>query len=285
MLYELESFTEPTRYFQYDYILFDVIFLTIWLIFLIKNKKWKALAFGLFCAFCVYLIDAVWWWNTKFNGTYIREDWIGGVELPRPLGEYFWIKFSCDFMMCISYSLFAFPWMWIVFDKINKKSSKQKFTREDRNEVVLYTGLYFGSWMLIPAFTLLVPLNDTSVYTVRHMDTQILVWIANVFIGYLILSILYGTNLIKRKKPSIIIYVFIVGCAESFFMEFPLFVYRIRPTGPIFLLFEVFFLVNQGAPYLFIAYDLVLPTLGKGTKKLKRKISSLTGKKELKIEA
>lgn len=283
MIYELELFIEPTRYFQYDYIFFDVIFLVIWLSFLIKNKKWKALSFGIFCAFCVYIIDAVWWWNTRINGTYIREYFIGGIEMPRPLAEYFWTKFNCDFMMCISYSIFAFPWMWIIFEKINKKVSKEIFTKEDRKEIYLYTGLYFGSWMLIPAFSIFVPLNDSIVYTVRHMQTQLVAWIVNVFVGYLILAILYGTNIIKRKRPRIIGYVFLVGSAESFFMEFPLFIYRIRPTGPIFLIYEIIFLVNQGAPYLFITYDLVLPNLSKGIKRLKIKQSKIN-KRNLEIE-
>ncbi|MBD3226823.1 MAG: hypothetical protein GF329_01440 [Candidatus Lokiarchaeota archaeon] len=274
MISELKLFIEPTRYFQYDYILFDMIFLFIWLFFLIKNKKWNALSFGLVCAVCVYFIDAIWWWNSAINGKYIREYWIGKVEMPHPLVDFFWTKFSCDFMMCISYSLFAFPWMWIMYEKIKRKVSEQKFSQKDRKEVLFYTSLYFASWMLIPLFTLIVPLDDSIVYTVRHMHTQLFIWIINFFIGYSILAILYGTNLIKRKNQKIIGYVFIIGCAESFFMEFPLFIYRIRPTGPTFLLFQILFLVNQGAPYLFIAYDLVLPYLGKGIKLIKNKITN-----------
>jgi hypothetical protein len=276
MIGELESFSEPTRFFQYDYVLFDAIFLGIWLFFLIKNKKWGALAFGLVCGVIVYFIDAVWWWNTPVNanfppGTFIREYWIGDTQMPHPLGVLFWRKFNCDFMMCISYSLFAFPWMWIIYEKISKKSSEGALNAEDRKEIAFYTTYYFGAWMAIPIFTLLIPFDDTLVYTVRHMHTQLIVWIINVFVGYSVLAILYGTNIVKRKDPKVVGYVFVVGCAESFFMELPLFISRIRPTGPLFLLFEIIFLVNQGAPYLYIAYDLILPELGKQIKRLRNK--------------
>jgi len=218
----------------------------------------------------------VWWWNTPINakfppGTFIREYWIGDTQIPHPLGVLFWRKFSCDFMMCISYSLFAFPWMWIIYEKISKKSSEGTLSAEDRKEVAFYTTYFFGAWIAIPLFTLLIPFDDTIIHTVRHMHTQLLGWIINVFVGYSILAIIYGTNILKRKDPKVIGYVFAVGCAESFFMEFPLFISRIRPTGPLFLLFEIIFLVNQGAPYLYIAYDLILPEVGRQIRRLRNK--------------
>ncbi|MBY9004637.1 MAG: hypothetical protein KGD73_11735, partial [Candidatus Lokiarchaeota archaeon] len=55
------------------------------------------------------------------------------------------------------------------------------------------------------------------------------------------------------------------------FMEFPLFIYRIRPTGLPFLIFEVFFLFNQGAPYLYILQIEVFPFLNKKIKYKKEK--------------
>lgn len=287
MLRELESFTEPTRFFQYDYILFDAIFLAIWLFFLVKDKKWSALSFGLVCAVIVYFIDAVWWWNTSANayyapGTFIREYWIDGVQMPHPLGDFFWRKFSCDFMMCISYSLFAFPWMWIAYEKISKKAKEGALEKKEKKEIMFYTLYYFGAWMAIPILTLLISFDDAIVHTVRHMDTQLLVWGINLVIGYSILILIYGTNILKRKNPEVIGYVFLVGCAESFFMEFPLFISRIRPTGFLFLLFEIIFLVNQGAPYLYIAYDLVLPELGKQIQKVVKRIQ-VSPEKKIKI--
>ena len=253
-----DTLTNAERTFQYDYIFVDAFFLAIWLSLIIKNKKWKALKAGIFFAICVYFIDAVFWWNIPagplYPGDYIREYWIGGVQMPHPLGEYIIIKFGADFMMTISYSLFAFTWLWIVFENTEKK---------DLKEVGLYSALYFCFWMLIPLLSLLLPINDTTVYCVRHMDTQISAWIINVIVGYSILVILYGTNIINKKNRKIILYIFLIGCLESFYMEFPLFVSGIRPNNILFLIFEIFFLFNQGAPYLYILWDVIIPILKK----------------------
>ena len=256
---DISDIINAARNFQYDYIFFDAIFLTIWVLILIKNKKWSALKAGILFGIFVYFIDAIWWWNSPAGsnypaGTYIREYWIGGIQMPHPLGEYFLIKFGCDFMMTISYAMYAFAWLWIIFENIEKR---------DKKEIILYTSLYFGFWMLTPFLSLWIPISDVMVNTVRHMDTQLIAWIVNVIIGYIILAIIYGTNKFKRKKPIIIVYVFIIGLTQSFFMEFPLFLSGIRPTGVIFLIYEVFFLFNQGAPYLFILWDLVIPWLHK----------------------
>ena len=262
-----ESFNEASRRFEYDYIVFDAIFLLIWLGVLIRQKKWKPIKYGLLLALCVYLIDAVWWWNASAGENYpvgimIREYWIGGVKVPQSLGAYFWAKLGADFMMCISYSIFAFSWLWIMYEN---------YTKKDVKEIILYTSLFFSSWMLIPLIAKLVPLNDVEVYTVRHMDSQMGIWISNAIIGYVILIIIYGLGKIRERDFKLIGYVFLVGCLESFFMEFPLFIYRIRPTGLPFLIFEVFFLFNQGAPYLYILQIEVFPFLNKKIKYKKEK--------------
>jgi hypothetical protein len=264
-----QGFTEARRKFQYDYIFIDGIFLLVWVGLLIKKRKWNAIKFGIITSILVYLIDAVFWWNLPANahyppGTTIREYWIGGVKVPKTLGIYFLPKFGADFMMCISYSMFIFPWLWIMFENFIKKNTK---------EILLFTGLIFCSWLLTPFLSFWLPINDTIVDTVRHMDTQLVVWIVNVTVGYSILTLIYGTNKFGKKNPKYIIYVFTLGCLGSFFMEFPLFITSIRPTGVPFLIFEIFILFNQGAPYLFILYDIVLP---KAIPLLKEKILKQT---------
>lgn len=264
-----DSLKEAWRIFQYDYIYIDAFFLLIWIGLLIKKKKWNPMIYGIIFGICVYIIDAVAWFNIPENsnyppGTYIREYWIGGVYMPRPLGDYFWVKFGADFMMTLSYSMFAFAWLWIAFENIKKKDIK---------EVFLFTTVFFTSWLLTPFISFWLPINDTIVETVRHMDSQFILWIVNGTLGYIILYIIYGTNRFKSKNPKIIFYVLIIGFTESFFMEFPLFITGIRPTGVLFLIYEIFILFNQGAPYLFILYDKVLPWLFRKLKKidLKRK--------------
>jgi len=250
-----QGFNEAWRRFQYDYIFIDGIFFIVWLGLLFKKKKWKPIKFGIITSILVYLIDAVFWWNLPANanytlGTTIRQYWIGGVEVPKTYSQYFWAKAGADFMMCISYSMFIFPWLWIVFEN---------FVKKNRKEILLFTGFFFFAWLLIPFISFWLPINDTIVETVRHMDTQMIVWIVNVIVGYSILTLIYGTNKFGKKNLKFILYVFIIGSLGSFFMEFPLFLTGIRPTGVEFLIFEIFILFNQGAPYLFIAYDIVIP--------------------------
>jgi len=249
-----ESFNQAIREFEYDYIFFDGIFLTIWIAILIKYKKWNPLKFGVFTGFILYFIDCIVWFNLPAGpnypaGTFIREYWIGGTYMPRPLGDFFWLKFGADFMMTFSYSMFAFGWLWIMFENFFKRNTK---------EVMLFTLTFFTFWILIPLFSLLLPLNDTSVVSIRYMDTQMIAWSINLVVGYLFLSLVYGTKKFGSRKPKTILYVFIVGCMGAFFMEFPLLIFGIRPTGILYLSYNVLFMFNQGTPYLYILYDKVL---------------------------
>ena len=250
-----ESFNQAIREFEYDYIFFDSIFLTIWIAILIKYKKWKPLKFGVFTGVILYFIDCIVWFNLPAGsnypaGTFIREYWIGGTYMPRPLGDFFWLKFGADFMMTLSYSMFAFGWLWIMFENFFKRNWK---------EIFLFTLLFFTSWMLVPLFSIIIPLNDTSVISIRYMDTQMITWSINLLVGYLFLSLIYGTKKFGSRKPKTILYVFIVGCVGAFFMEFPLLIFGIRPTGILFLSYNVLFMFNQGAPYLYVLYDKIFP--------------------------
>ena len=264
-----ESFNQAIRRFEYDYIFIDGIFLTFWIGLLVKYKKWKPLKFGVVTGLIVYFIDAVVWFNTLANafyppGTYIREYWIGGTYIPRPLGNYFWPKFGADFMMTLSYAMFAFGWLWIMFENFTKRNFK---------EITRFTTIFFTSWLIIPFLSFAIPLNDTLVRSVRYMDTQMVVWIINFFVGFIILYYIYGTNKFGSKNPKIVLYVFLVGCTGAFFMEFPLLISGIRPTGVLFLIYDTLLMFNQGAPYLYIAYDKVMPWLkGKLRKKARNEL-------------
>ncbi len=182
--------------------------------------------------------------------------------MPHPIGEYFWVKFGADFMMCFSYSFFAFGWVWIMFENYDKKNYK---------EMALYTSLFFGSWMLIPLLSKLFPINDTEVYTIRYMDTQIIAWIVNVIAGYILFFIIYGSGKLRKRDYKLFGYVFLIGFLESLFMVLPLYIFQIRPMGLIYFVFELFFLFNQGTPYLYILQKEVLPFLGKKIRSKKEK--------------
>ncbi len=249
-----EIITEVGRTFQFDYIFFDAIFLALWLGIVIKQKKWAPLKVGIITAICIYIIDAVVWWNLPSSvlGVNIREYHffdLNGIEMPRSTVEFALVKFSADFMMTISYALVAFTWVWIIFESWKARNTK---------DMLLYTALLFGGWLIIPWLSLWIPVYDAQVSTVRHMDTQMVAQILAVVAGYALMTALYW-----KKDKRVILYVFCVGCFQAFTMEFPLLISGIRPATLELLLYEVLILANQGAPYLYVIYDKIIPYLGR----------------------
>lgn len=164
--------------------------------------------------------------------------------MPHPLGHYALLKFGADFMMTISYTLFTFSWLWIMFENVGIKK---------RNEIIKYTLFFFGFWLLAPLLSMLLPINNTIVETVRHTGSQI--WLANLIIGYGLLFVVY------RKELQTVGRVFLIGIVGTLIMEIPLYLFGVRPTGIGFILFEAVFLLNQGVPYVFLIWDKVLPRL------------------------
>lgn len=247
------EFYQARRVFQYDYIYFDAFFLLIWLAVLMRDKQYRALIFGLIIAPIIYFIDAYIWWNSSAGpnyppGTYIREYWIGGNQVPRPQGQYMWPKFGADFMMTISYALFTFPWLFIVFRNLRQGKLFSK-------EVVKYTLIWVSMWFLTPLLSALLSINDTPVEAVRYMNSQFPVWIINLFIGYGLLLVVYRNNLALVGR------ILGIGVLGALIMELPLYLFRIRPTGILFVIFEGFFLLNQGVPYLFLTFDKIIPAV------------------------
>ena len=216
-----------TRHFELDYLLFDTLFLIIYVLLLLKRRRYDALKAGLVCGALFYLIDGVIWY-----GTGVRE-----YALPAP-----WIKYPVDFMMDISYGIVAFGWVWLAFD------------RKRASDVAFWTLLLFAGWLLVPLASRLIPLLDGQVTTVRHMQRQVVVQIVVVIAGYLLLVVL-------NYRFKTILYVLWIGTALSFMMEASLFVAGIRPPSVQVLIYETLILTNQGVPYLFVIRDKVLPAL------------------------
>ncbi|HVT12590.1 MAG TPA: hypothetical protein VHE55_10000 [Fimbriimonadaceae bacterium] len=238
------------RTFQYDYIYVDALFLLVWIGILLWRREYKALAFGAAIAPMIYLIDAVVWWNASAGahyplGTHIREYWIGNIQVARPLGALWLRKFGADFMMTISYALYAFPWLWIVFREIRQVRSFSKPT-------LLWTALWLTFWLLVPAISRALPIDDTPVVAVRYMYSQFPLWLANLVVGYGVLAIFY------RHRLRWVGWLFLIGVIGSLVMEMPLYVFHIRPANFLFLLFEGVFLLNQGIPWLFLLTDKLL---------------------------
>jgi len=255
MSFDISQFADISRVFEYDYIYVDMVLLIVWLAILVWKRKYTALLFGIIIAPIIYFIDAGVWWNTVIDsGVYIREYWIDGIWIPHPAGEFALPKFGADFMMTISYALFTFPWLWILFENYYKRNKK---------EVIGYTTYYFGAWIFTPFISTVLNIDNTVVETVRHMGSQFDIWIINIIIAYFVLFLVYGTNIFGCKDFRKIIYVFLVGFLGSIIMEIPLYISGIRSTGITFVIFEGLILLNQGVPWLFILYDKVIPYIKK----------------------
>jgi hypothetical protein len=218
---------DVARHFELDYIACDAVFLATFVAAMIWRKRYRPLAAGVVCGLLIYVIDGVIW-----SALGIRE-----YGLPAP-----WLKHPVDFMMDFSYGVVAFGWMWIAFE------------RRSRADVAGWTALVFCGWMLVPVASMLLPLDDDPVMTVRHMQSQVALQIGAVVAGYLLLAIL-------GYDRGTVAYLFCVGCVLSFMMEFPLAVTRIRPSGVKPFVYETLILFNQGVPYLFVIYDKILPRM------------------------
>lgn len=227
------NITDVSRTFEYDYIYFDAIFLGIWLTTIILKKRFTALRAGVFFSIPTYLIDSQIWWNlptTQGTTGFVREYMIDGVQIPHPLGDFFWLKFGADFMMTISYSWFTFTWIWIMFETLKDNNWK---------DAVFFTLLQLISWILTPYLSFLISWDDRVVYCVWHMDSQMIIQIITVVVGYVLILILYGTDKFNSKDPKVIPYVFMVGCFQAFVMEFPLFMFGIRPIEISLFIYEI----------------------------------------------
>ena len=242
----MQTVYDVQRFFQYDYIYFDLLFLIIWLAILFWKKEYGAILFATIISPVIYFIDAQVWWNNKVNGVYIREYWINNIQLPHPLGDFFWMKFGADFMMTISYSLFTFAWIWLAFKYIKNKSYKR---------LIKYTLIWFSFWIMVPVLSFVLDINNTIVHSVRHMNSQYSLWITMTVVSYIILLIIYWKN--KQIIPKL----FFVGVIAALIMEFPLYIFNIREMGIEILFFDAIFMINQSIPLLYLIYDKALRKL------------------------
>jgi hypothetical protein len=207
------------RTFGADYILFDLIFLAIFIGLLLKfNKRIPLLTFVLGGLGINLLVDWGIWLNTG-----IRE-----VILPLN-----WNVFWFFFWFSLSYGV-EYAYVFLMFEK---KSNKLGWTL-----------LVFGGWISIAFLSQLIPLNDATITTIRHMSNLRNLRIFLVLIGYALLFIL-------KYDWKKITYLFFIGFLIHFMMEFSLFISGIRP-GSFLILFENSLIeFNMGVPFFYLLYD------------------------------
>ena len=232
----MDTILSVERTFQYDYIYFDLIFLLIWVCVLLWKKEYGALLFALIISPIIYFIDAYVWWTTKVGDLFIREYFIDGVQIINNGFNHSLEKFGIDFMMTISYSLFNFAWVWLMFKYLNDDKARYK---------IKYTALWLASWVLVPLCSMLFNLNETVVHSIRNMESQYPIWISITVVSYLVLFIFSKFNIRLTIK------LFIIGFIAAFIMEFPLYLFDIRQMGLDILLFDSVFMINQSIPLLY----------------------------------
>lgn len=246
--FDLTRYADVWRTFQYDYIYCDLALLLLWLGLLISLREYKALVLGIIIAPLIFGIDAGIWWHSTLSGDpaiglYLREYWIGGVYVPHDGGALALRKFGADFMMTVSYAMFAFPWLWIGFRSITQR----KYRR-----VAALSVVWVACWLSLPLLSQIIPIDDTPVRTVRHMSDVYRGWIIATLLGYALVLYVY------RKDLRVVALLFLQGAIGALIMEIPLHLSGIRPFDPGFVLFEAAILLNQAVPFLFVLYDKLL---------------------------
>ncbi len=210
------------RTFQTDYILFDLIFLIIFLSLLIKHKKKIPLiAFFVGGLAINFMVDWGFWLH---SGT--RE-----AVLPSFLNTVvFFLWFS------ISYGV-EYSYVFLMF--------------EEKSDKTFWTFLILISWIIIGLASQVFSLNDSGIYLVRHMSDLRLLRIGVVITGY---GMLFAFKYNWKK----ILYLFFIGFLVHFMMEFSLFMTGIRPTSLLVLIENSLIEFNMGVPFFYLLYDKVL---------------------------
>jgi hypothetical protein len=209
------------RNFGVDYIYFDLIFLLLFIFLLIKGKEKIALVAIFVGGLINFFID----WGIWYNLTGIRE-----IVLPNINAVLFFLWFS------ISYGL-EYAWVFLMFKK--------------RPNILKWTIVLFVGWILVGLLSQIFPINDAIITTIRHMGS-LRVWrVVIVVAGYSLLFIL-------RYNWKKIGYLFLIGFAVHFMMEFSLLITGIRPGSFLILLENSLIEFNMGVPILYLIYDKLL---------------------------
>jgi hypothetical protein len=122
---------------------------------------------------------------------------------------------------------------------------------QKKSNKIGWTALVFGSWILIALLSQLLPINDSTIITLRHMSSLRFVEVGILVIGY---SLLFMLKYDWRK----IAYLFFIGFLIHFMMEFSLLITGIRPGSLIILVENSLIEFNMGVPFFYLLYDRIL---------------------------
>ena len=209
------------RNFGADYILFDLIFLAIFIFLLIRyKKKIPLLAFFVGGLAINFVIDWGIWLHTGIREISLPFDFLGSLV-------FFFIWFS------LSYGV-EYAYVFLMFDK---KSNKFR-----------WTALVLIGWLLVAFLSQFLTINDSPITVIRHMSDLRLLRVGLVLLGY-------GLLLVFRYDWKKIVYLFFVGFMVHFMMEFSLLLTGIRPGSFLILLENSLIEFNMGVPFFYLIYD------------------------------
>ncbi|MFW9844273.1 MAG: hypothetical protein ACFFEV_06845 [Candidatus Thorarchaeota archaeon] len=229
------------RVFDVDFILFDLLFTSVWIIVLYKKGYIKPLLFGLMGIVINLIVDYGIWYSIMGIRT------IDG--LPSWMSPFaFFAYFS------ITYGMMQYSYVQVMF------TNKPDQPEEEKRDRIQMATLFFGGWLLIAYLSVLAPIYDIEMTVTRTMTNQRIIEIIVVIVEYAILGILaykkkYGLNL------STIGYIFLVGFFVHFSMEFTLFLPGIRQSGLFDLVFNSIVEFNMGTPILYLMLNALIPYL------------------------
>lgn len=231
-----------TRIFDVDFILFDLIFVAIWISALYKKRFIKPLFFGIFGIIVNLLVDYGIWYNLQG---------IRSIEgLPLWMSPFaFFIYFS------ISYGMVEYSYVQVMFSI--------DVMKEDGRRKAFYWSLFlFGGWLLFGLLSFIIPINDAEITVQRVMTGQRIFQVYAVLAEYSLLAILayLGKFELTWKK---IMYIFFVGFFVHFSMEVTLLLSGIRVLHVFDLIFNSIIEFNTGVPILYLLLFAVAPYVEK----------------------
>jgi hypothetical protein len=191
--------TIVTRTIGVDFIYFDLLFLAIFIIFLVRKKYWLPIIWGVIGWGMYLVIDYYIWYIVMGSRTYS-----GPIN---PHLFFMWFTFSPGFTQ--------FAYCFVMLEKRN------------RREMLGFTLLYFLGWMVVGSLSQVIPLNDSVIEVARDMSAgnqrliMTLVALGNVVFAVILVFV-------KKIRWEDFIYIFIVGTLVEFNLELSLLVSGIR---------------------------------------------------------
>lgn len=245
ILTETVSEITPTRNLNILYIIFDIVFLIIFICLLLRKKRYMTILFALFGGILYTIVD--------YGGFYLmsgtRTVFING-EIASSLNT-FWVLL----WMSMSYGITNFAFIWVLISK---------------DKLAKYRIFLIVIWRLIaPSISQLG--GEATIQTVRTTGAYHGYMGIALVVGYLLLICFYFYK--GDKNYLNILHLFAIGFFVQFGREFSLLINGIRPMNSMSiqtLLVNSCLETNLGIPYIYFIYLFVTKYFTEDLKKIKK---------------